>query len=84
VFFCVLILSICSGIDELLKESEKEIQDKKESDSFKKGSSQLEQNKQYKELNERLEIENKKLAEIVLLIINFGSKGNMIFYGSFK
>jgi glycine cleavage system regulatory protein len=56
-----------TGIDELLKEYKKEIQDKKESDSFKKGSSQLEQNKQYKELNERLEIENKKLAEIVLL-----------------
>jgi lipopolysaccharide export LptBFGC system permease protein LptF len=56
-----------TGIDELLKEYKKEIHDKKESDSFKKGSSQLEQNKQYKELNERLEIENKKLAEIVLL-----------------
>ncbi|CAC9654854.1 TrlF family AAA-like ATPase [bacterium endosymbiont of Bathymodiolus sp. 5 South] len=56
-----------TGIDELLKEYKKEIQDKKESDSFKKGSSQLEQNKQYKELNERLEIENKKLAEIVSL-----------------
>ncbi|VVM25418.1 hypothetical protein BSPWISOXPB_3395, partial [uncultured Gammaproteobacteria bacterium] len=56
-----------TGIDELLKEYKKEIQGKKESDSFKKGSSQLEQNKQYKELNERLEIENKKLAEIVLL-----------------
>jgi cytoskeletal protein RodZ len=39
-----------TGIDELLKEYKKEIHDKKESDSFKKGSSQLEQNKQYKEL----------------------------------
>jgi hypothetical protein len=38
-----------TGIDELLKEYKKEIQGKKESDSFKKGSSQLEQNKQYKE-----------------------------------
>jgi putative sterol carrier protein len=56
-----------TGIDELLKEYKKEIHDKKESDSFKKGSSQLEQNKQYKELNERLEIESTKLAEIVLL-----------------
>ena len=56
-----------TGIDELLEKYKKEIQDKKESGSFKKGSSQLEQNKQYKELNERLEIENKKLAEIVSL-----------------
>ncbi|MDQ6956963.1 MAG: hypothetical protein Q9M21_07190 [Mariprofundaceae bacterium] len=53
--------------DELLEEYKKEIQDKKASDSFKKGSSQLEHNKQYKELNERLAIENKKLAEIISL-----------------
>jgi hypothetical protein len=50
-----------ASIFELLKEYKKEIHDKKESDSFKKGSSQLEQNKQYKELNERLEIESTKL-----------------------
>lgn len=56
-----------TDIDELLDKYKKEIQDKKESDSFKKGSSQLEQNKQYKELNERLGTENKKLAEIVSL-----------------
>ena len=56
-----------TGINELLEKYKKEIQDKKDSDAFKKGSSQLEQNKQYKELNERLEIENKKLAQIVLL-----------------
>ncbi len=53
-----------TDIDELLEKDKKEIQGKKESDVFKKGSSQLEQNKQYKELNERLGIENKKLAEI--------------------
>ena len=56
-----------TGIDELLEKYQKEIQDKKDSDSFKKGSSQLEHNKQYKELNERLGIENKKLAKIVSL-----------------
>ena len=56
-----------TAIDELLEKYKKEIQDKKESDAFKKGGSQLEQNKQYKELNERLGIENKKLAEIISL-----------------
>jgi len=54
-------------INELIEKYKTEIQDKKASDSFKKGSAQLEQNKQYKELNERLAIENKKLAEIVSL-----------------
>ena len=52
-------------IGELIEKYKTEIQGKKESDSFKKGSVQLAQNKQYKELNERLAIENKKLAEIV-------------------
>ncbi|SMN01592.1 ATPase involved in DNA repair [uncultured Candidatus Thioglobus sp.] len=56
-----------TDIDELLEKSKKEIQVKKESDAFKKGSNQLEQNKQYKELNDRLNIENKKLAEITSL-----------------
>ncbi len=54
-------------IDGLLGKHEKEIQNKKESDSFRKGSNQLEQNKQYKELNDRLGIENKKLSEIISL-----------------
>jgi ABC-type thiamine transport system ATPase subunit len=69
-------------VDELLEQYKEEIQDKKDSDSFKKGSIQLEQNKQYKELNERLEIENKKLAQIVLLqkkIDNINSQKKELF-----
>jgi len=54
-------------IDGLIDKYKTDIQDKKASDSFKKGSDQLEQNKQYKELNERSAIENKKLAEITSL-----------------
>ncbi len=56
-----------TDIDELIDKYKKEIKAKKASDSFSKGISQLEQNKQYKELNERLAIENKKLAEITSL-----------------
>jgi len=56
-----------TDIDSLLDKYKKEIQDIKKSDVFKKGSKQLEQNKQYKEFNERLVIENKKLAEITSL-----------------
>ncbi|MCF6210033.1 MAG: hypothetical protein L3J88_04535 [Gammaproteobacteria bacterium] len=41
--------------------------------NFKKGSNQLEQNKQYKDLNERLDIENKKLAEIISLQNKIGN-----------
>jgi len=55
------------GINELIDKYKKEIQDKKGTDTFKRGSSQLDQNKQYKELNDRLIIENKKLAEITSL-----------------
>ncbi len=62
-----------TAIDELLEKYKKEIQDKKESDDFKKGSSQLEQNKQYKELNDRLIIETKKLAEITSLQKQIGN-----------
>ena len=51
-------------IDELLEQHKKDIQNKKESDAFKKGNARLEQNQQYKELNGRLVIENKKLTEI--------------------
>lgn len=54
-------------IDDLLKAYGNDIQRKKESAVFKKGSSHLEQNKQYKELNDRLNIENKKLSEIISL-----------------
>ena len=53
-------------IDELIEKHKTEIQVKKASDAFKKGSAQLEHNKQYKEFNERLGIENKKLAELVV------------------
>jgi|TARA_B110001469_G_scaffold31864_1_gene32413 ABC-type nitrate/sulfonate/bicarbonate transport system ATPase subunit len=56
-----------AGIDESIDEYKKVIRNKKGSDTFKKGSSQLDQNKQYKELNDRLIIENKKLAEITSL-----------------
>ncbi|NYT47006.1 MAG: hypothetical protein H0A75_04710 [Candidatus Methanofishera endochildressiae] len=62
-----------TDINESIEKYKKEIQDKKDSDSFKKGSSQLEQNKQYKELNERLAIENKKLAEITSLQKQIGN-----------
>ena len=62
-----------TAIDELIEENKKEIQAKKESDAFKKGSNQLEQNKQYKELNDRLTIENKKLAEITSLQKQIGN-----------
>ena len=51
--------------EELLDRYKNDIKQKKESDIFKKGEDHLEQNKQYKELNDRLNIENKKLGEIV-------------------
>ena len=54
-------------IDDLLKKHESDIQEKTESNIFKKGKNYIEQNKQYKELNDRLGIENKKLAEIISL-----------------
>ena len=56
-----------TDIDKLLDDYKKEIKIKKESDIFKTGSNLLKQNKQYKELNERLVVENKKLAEITSL-----------------
>jgi predicted ATPase len=56
-----------TDIDELLERYKKEIQDKKTSNAFNKGVVQLEQNKQYKEFNERLDVESKKLAEIISL-----------------
>ncbi len=52
-------------IDGLVGKNKNDIQRKKESGTFKKGNKHLEQNKQYKELNDRLSIENKKLAEII-------------------
>jgi len=51
-------------IDSLLETHKKNNQAKIDSDTFQKGTKHLEQNKQYKELNDRLGIENKKLAEI--------------------
>jgi len=71
-----------TGIDEFIEKYKTKIQVKKASDSFKKGSAQLEQNKQYKELNERLAIENKKLAEITSLqkqIDNINRKKKYLF-----
>jgi len=62
-----------TDVDELLEKYKKEIQDKKESNAFKKGSNLIEHNKQYKELNERLGIENKKLAEITSLQKQIGN-----------
>lgn len=54
-----------TDINDLLQKYTDEIQEKINSDIFKKGSAYLEQNKQYKELNDRLNIENKKLADII-------------------
>ncbi len=54
-------------IDGLLDTYKNDIKNKKESGVFDKGTKHLEQNKQYKELNDRLNIENKKLAEIISL-----------------
>lgn len=54
-------------INALIQTHKSDINSKKESSIFKKGSIHLEQNKQYKELNDRLTIENKKLAEIISL-----------------
>lgn len=54
-------------IDGLIETQKDDIKNKKESDLFNKGKNHLEQNKQYKELNDRLNIENKKLAEIISL-----------------
>lgn len=71
-----------TDIDELLEKHRDEIRHKKESGAFKKGSSQLEQNKQYKELCDRLTIENKKLAEITSLqkqIANINTQKEALF-----
>ena len=54
-------------INTLIEAHKNDIKNKKESAIFNKGSIHLEQNKQYKELNDRLTIENKKLAEIISL-----------------
>lgn len=52
-------------IDALQKKYKNDIKEKIESNIYKKGKAHLEQNKQYKELNDRLSIENKKLSEII-------------------
>ncbi len=51
-------------IDGYLKQYDRDIKQIKDSEDYKNGSRHLEKNKQYKELNDRLGIENKKLAEI--------------------
>ncbi len=69
-------------IDDFMEKYKKDIQEKEESEIFKKGSDQLEQNKQYKGLNDRLSIENKKLAEIISLqkqIDKISTQKNMLF-----
>jgi ABC-type cobalamin/Fe3+-siderophores transport system ATPase subunit len=71
-----------TDINKLIDGYKKEIQTKKASDSFKKGSDQLKQNEQYKDLDERLSIENKKLAEITSLqerIENINTKKTELF-----
>ncbi|MCZ6804836.1 MAG: hypothetical protein O7D86_13135 [Proteobacteria bacterium] len=54
-------------IDDMLAKHKNDIQEKRESAIFKKGINHFENNKQYKELNDRLGIENKKLVEITSL-----------------
>ena len=54
-------------IDDQLKQYKNDIQEKTESSIFKEGKNHLEINKQYKELNDGLNTENKKLAEIISL-----------------
>jgi len=54
-------------INASIETHKSDIKNKKKSVIYKKGSAHLEQNKQYKELNDRLTIENKKLAEIISL-----------------
>jgi len=56
-------------VNTLIETYKNYIKNKKESAIFNKGKIHLEQNKQYKELNDRLNIENKKLAEIISLQI---------------
>jgi len=71
-----------AGINELIDKYKIEIKDKKDTETFKKGSSQLDQNKQYKELNDRLIIENKKLADITSLQVkksNIENQKNKLF-----
>lgn len=52
-------------IDDVLKKNKSDIHEKKESIIFNKGKKHLEQNRQYKEINDRLGIEQKKLTEII-------------------
>ncbi len=56
-----------NNIDEQLKAINNDIQGKKSSGIFNRGSEYLENNKQHKELSNRLNAENKKLAEIVVI-----------------
>ena len=61
------LVDILADIDELSNKYKKEIEDNQAHVIFKKGNQQLKRNKEYKELYERLKIENKKLAEITSL-----------------
>ena len=54
-------------VDEEIDKFKKQIKDKKDSEVFIKGSRQLDENKQYRELNDRLTLESKKLLEIISL-----------------
>ena len=54
-------------IDGLLEQCKNAAQEKIESSIFTKGENYLRNNKQYKELKDRLDTENKKLAEIISL-----------------
>ena len=69
-------------VDGLIKKHASDIQQKRDSEQFKKGSKHLEQNKQYKELNDRLFIENEKLAGIISIqkqIDNVNSQKETLF-----
>jgi predicted ATPase len=71
-----------NNIDVLIDGCMKNIQQKKDGPVFLKGSLQLNQNKQFKELNDRLTVEKKKFAEINTLRIKVDSiaaqKNNLI------
>ena len=51
-------------INKQIKKYENDIKNEKNSESFKRGAKYLEKNNQYKELNDRLTIEKRKLTEI--------------------
>ena len=59
--------NVLTDIDNKIGECDNKIQDKKSTYIFKNGNAQLEHNKQYKELCERLKVEERKLSDILSL-----------------